>query len=245
MPDRTFEAERVVVRGAYRAFAIATSCFFIVSCVAPAIAPAHAVLHDDALAAAVTDARYAIRRVDSAPAADGEPAYEASNHAESFRASFTRSGVRLRSNGDRPWQARVELQGYGYDDDLLGLTTGAIQAQANRIEIRKHAVGGTRPSELIEWYVNTPKGLEQGFTLAGPPALDPRGAPNAHRRLRLVMKLTGDLHAALTDAGRAIELQDAQGRHVVVCPPPRVGRDGAGSAGPDARQRARDRARHR
>ena len=52
---------------------------------------------------------------------------------------------------------------------------------------------------ISEWYTNGPLGLEQGFTLARPPAAHGAGP------LTLAVELSGDAHASLAAAG-AIQL---------------------------------------
>src|SRR5208283_1703009 len=81
------------------------------------------------------------------------------NPAQALRADFTRQGMDVRS-GQADW--RLELRGYGYGDHLEKVREAAPQSRANRVEYQR--------GPLVEWYVNGPAGLEQGFTLNAPPA---------------------------------------------------------------------------
>jgi hypothetical protein len=67
--------------------------------------------------------------------------------------------------------------------------------------------------EVVEWYVNDPRGLEQGFTLAGPPdESEPRGeeAPAI-----LVLALSGSLSPVVSTDGQAVDFVTAGGAVVL------------------------------
>jgi uncharacterized delta-60 repeat protein len=175
----------------------------------------------DSLHAALTRARYAIHRVDGARTSNGEGTYEALNPAGDLRASFTGRGVRVRSSSGQKWQMGLELKAYGYGEDLMSLRSGEMKVRDNRIEISKHAARSPRSPALVEWYVNTPEGLEQGFTLAAPPdgATERPAAGRTLRTagggwLRLTLELTGDVQGELSADGQAVLLKDPRGRHV-------------------------------
>jgi len=119
----------------------------------------------DSLAAAMDAAVYAIDRTDRGPDDGHEGAYGAANPANALQTSFSADAVRVRSTGAEPWQLGLRLKGYGYGEDVVGLMPGTMRAQGNRIEIARHAAPGAPPASLLEWYVNTRNGLEQGFTV--------------------------------------------------------------------------------
>ena len=75
----------------------------------------------------------------------------------------------------------------------------APRASANRVTYA-HA-------QLSEWYVNGPLGLEQGFTIARPPAPGPAPASTT-----LSMAVTGNAHVALSPGSQSIVLSRARGR---------------------------------
>ena len=76
------------------------------------------------------------------------------NTTHALSAEFTATGVEVRHGGNR-W--RLALNAIGYGGVLRNVTDEAPTADANRVENRR----GT----LVEWYLNGPLGLEQGFTL--------------------------------------------------------------------------------
>ena len=66
---------------------------------------------------------------------------------------------------------------------------GEVRSEGARVEIRR--------TGLLEWYENSPEGLEQGFTIEVPPS---EGISN----LVLEMALEGDLRAELAQNGMAV-----------------------------------------
>ena len=67
-------------------------------------------------------------------------------------------------DGDQPaWEWGLSLVGYGRGERVLAVETARLSPDENRIEYDRGPVS--------EWYVNGPRGLKQGFTLAGPPEL--------------------------------------------------------------------------
>ena len=93
------------------------------------------------------------------PSADG---LQAANRAHGMRSYFGPTGVRVvdRSVEEVPLVA-LELRGIGRGDSLESSGPGSVHPSGRRVEIR-------RP-ELVEWYENSPAGLEQGFTLPSAP----------------------------------------------------------------------------
>ena len=94
----------------------------------------------------------------------------------SLQAEFTRQGVSVRSGAAASWS--FKLDAYGNGEKLRAVAAAGPQASGNRVEYRRGA--------LVEWYVNGPSGLEQGFTLAKAPA---RGGSGT---LTLALALSGD-----------------------------------------------------
>lgn len=82
----------------------------------------------------------------------------ADNPAQALDAQFTRQGVEVRS-GSAKW--RFALRSYGYGENLRRVREATPKTYANRVEYRR--------GSLVEWYVNGPMGLEQGFTLSTRP----------------------------------------------------------------------------
>jgi hypothetical protein len=135
--------------------------------------------------------------------------YKAANPAQHFWASFGASGVEVRPSGEPAgWQLGLGLRAWGYGERLKPPGGAVIGAAANRVEYHYRAGGSTRA--LTEWYVNTARGIEQGFTLARPPAGARRGVP-----LTLVVAVRGELVPRLAARGQAIEFAGADGRAVL------------------------------
>ncbi len=166
----------------------------------------------DSLVAAIGRAKYAIQPVDGRRTSNAHAEYEALNPARDLRAAFTPSGVRVHSNGDRKWQFGLELQSIGYGEDLRSLTAGAVTAEDDRLEIRKRTVG-PGSSDVVEWYVNTPAGLEHGFTLASRPGRQ-RVPVAAGDWLRLTLALSGDVRGEVSADRQGVRFKDDHGRHV-------------------------------
>ena len=85
-------------------------------------------------------------------------AYQAPNRAHDLRTYFTEAGPRVvRRTAETPeWVWGLELVGMRNEPPDLQ----EIVADGNRIEYRRDG--------LTEWYVNSDKGLEQGFTIQEP-----------------------------------------------------------------------------
>ena len=114
------------------------------------------------------------------------PAYDAlrsTNRVQSLDARFTEGGIELRSGGQR---FAFRLRGFGYGDRLQPVLAATPHSDANRLEYHR--------GSLIEWYVNGPIGLEQGFTLTQAPkrTIGMNGKP-----LTLAIGITGDLQVSL------------------------------------------------
>jgi hypothetical protein len=99
------------------------------------------------------------------------------------------------------WDWRLALTAYGYTGALRPTEPGELVAQANRVEHRR--------GDLIEWYLNDGRGLEQGFTLAAPPAGEREGA------LALKFATSGSLSTILSADGLGVQLENSAGETVL------------------------------
>jgi len=116
---------------------------------------------------------------------------------------LARGDVSIGPRGDREdagWSWGMRLSGFGPVGATRPVTEPEVVARGNRVEYR-------RPG-LTEWYVNDPRGLEQGFTIDRAPS----GAPD---QLALEMDLTGSLTPILTGDGNSLVLRDASGATVL------------------------------
>ncbi len=135
-----------------------------------------------------------------APRLEGVGAgYELKNAANNLLAYVDANGLQATSleEAEKPWRLGLELKDYGYGDSLLSMQAGEVTAKGNRVSIQKSAVGNPQ-SSIEEWYVNSSRGIEQGFTIARRPTMDHRAA--TANPLRLRMAVTGDLQAAASEA---------------------------------------------
>ncbi|HVN39423.1 MAG TPA: integrin alpha [Myxococcota bacterium] len=100
-------------------------------------------------------------------ASDNGSGLQAPNRAHDLRTYFEKSGIRVhdRTAGGSPELLSLSLARVGRGATLAAVAPGEeVVVHENRIEIR-------RPG-LVEWYVNSPAGLEEGFTLAERPSGD-------------------------------------------------------------------------
>lgn len=88
--------------------------------------------------------------------------YVVANPAHDLTVTFDAAGMSLRYDA-LTWS--LTFVGYGYGDRLEDLSSSRLSAAANRLE-RQHGAA------LVEWYVNSPLGLEHGFDVAAPPSGD-------------------------------------------------------------------------
>jgi len=122
-------------------------------------------------------------------------ALHASNPVQGLEASFTSSEASVEAHG---LNLSLSLRSLGFGDGArqhpLGEATPT--AQANRV---RYAHGAAS-----EWYANGPAGLEQGFTIAHPPA---RGAiAGPAEPLTLTLALSASAKPRLTSGGTSMVL---------------------------------------
>ena len=146
-------------------------------------------------------------------------AYYAPNHAQELHVTFTPEGFEVRPRkAEGQWRWGLRLRGYGYDDQMEAVSGAELVVIDNRVEYRR--------GDLVEWYVNDHRGLEQGFTLSQRPAgqrgdapFDPSTALRTglaqDRPLQLHLRPTGDLSPRLTGDGKGIEWMDERGKKVL------------------------------
>ncbi len=126
------------------------------------------------------------------------------NSKRRLNVEFDQSGVAVHVGDPKGATWDLALDGYGRGKSMNLVSPAAPQADANRVEYHH---GG-----LTEWYVNGPLGLEQGFTLARPPAT---GDGQAEQPLTIALALSGDLTASLDSAGTGLTLKQSDGQAVL------------------------------
>ncbi|MCO5213329.1 MAG: hypothetical protein M9936_26805, partial [Caldilinea sp.] len=126
--------------------------------------------------------------------------YVAANPAHGWQIGYARTGATtLAGNGD--WQWGLRLTAYGYGLNLTPVDRpAALTADTATLTYRWDA-------SLREWWVNTPTGLEQGFTLQRRPA------PASGLPLVVDMAVNGTLTPQLR--GDGIAFTDATGAAIL------------------------------
>ena len=122
---------------------------------------------------------------------------QAPNRAHNLRTYFGARGIRLhdRTAVGGPELAGLSLVGTGRGTALAPVAAGTVTQAGRRVEIRR--------AGIVEWYENTPRGLEQGFTLAA----------RARGEGALVLKLSVE-HARARLMDKSIELATDSGRRL-------------------------------
>ncbi len=116
-----------------------------------------------------------------------------SNPRQHLTARFDNECVRFR-DGNASWAISVESFSYG--DAVQTLPRVLPTSQHNKIQYER--------GKLIEWYVNGPAGIEQGFTVTNRVA-HPEGTA-----LKVTLKISGTLIASLDSSKRGLHLSDPQ-----------------------------------
>ncbi|MCU0225909.1 MAG: integrin alpha [Acidobacteria bacterium] len=118
--------------------------------------------------------------------------YQAPNRAHDFRTWFAENGIRVVPRRDEvpAWEWGLSLSAWGRAGALQPVGRARLAAHENRVDVDRDGI--------LEWYVNDPRGLEQGFTIAARP--EGEGPIVA-----VELTLTGTLNPRLSEDGRAID----------------------------------------
>jgi hypothetical protein len=137
---------------------------------------------------------------------DVTAAFQAPNRAHNLRTYFTPKGIRVipRAGDATAWQWGLTLTGYGYAGQLIVPEPPELVDDVNRMEYRR--------GDLVEWYVNDSRGIEQGFTLKQAPSAEHTETKGA---LRIEMDVSGDLCAGFDPSIETIEFYTAEGAVVL------------------------------
>jgi hypothetical protein len=161
--------------------------------------------HYESLRDAVRQARYVVRSPGSTATTGEAGGFEVANPSQGLRARFAAGGIEVvpAATGAAGWRWGMRLLAYGYGERLDTPAEAVVSASGNRLEYR-YGQG------LTEWYVNTPSGIEQGFTLARPPVGTRQGRP-----LELVLAVSGGLVARPVAGDGALQFVAADGKAVL------------------------------
>jgi len=135
---------------------------------------------------------------------DRTGAHQAPNYAHDLHATFTREGFEVSPcREEKAWIWGLRLTRYGYGSDLHAVTgPEKMITQDNRIEYHR--------GDMVEWYINDHRGLEQGFTLKSRPSVK-KGSD----LLQLQMRSTGNLKPVVEKQGKGIVWRDTHGKEVL------------------------------
>src|SRR5581483_5379258 len=114
---------------------------------------------------------------------------------QGLSSSFARSGVTLGTHG-LDLKLSLSSAGFGEGAGLRAVSEAPPTAEAHRVTYSRGA--------LSEWYANGPAGLEQGFTIARPPASSAVAAPG--EPLTLTLALATNASPRLTAGGASMIL---------------------------------------
>ena len=128
--------------------------------------------------------------------------WHAPNRAQGFRTYFTEAGIRVvpRTAEGSSWEWSPRLTGWGRPGAVQVVGAARLRPKGNRIDYDR--------GRLVEWYVNRAQGLEQGFTLAEPPA---EGA----QEVWIELALGGTLRPVVSADGQAIDFTTPGGAPVI------------------------------
>ena len=130
--------------------------------------------------------------------------YQAPNHAHGLDATFSREGFDVSPRkGKKGWSWGLSLKRYGYGSNLHSvLVAEKMITKDNRIEYHR--------GNLVEWYINDHRGLEQGFTLKSRPS-----GRTCSGLLQLQMTTTTNLIPEVKKEGKGIVFRDVKGKEVL------------------------------
>ncbi|HEY7546424.1 MAG TPA: hypothetical protein VID27_16160, partial [Blastocatellia bacterium] len=158
------------------------------------------------LAEAMQAARYKVYPTPPSQNSQQGGRFYANNPRQGYQSLFSEEEMRLVTReGEQTMEWGMKLSACGYDERMMTVAQGEMKVAGNRVEIEREVLSResgvesqiaqvsdsglqTPDSRLIEWYVNSDEGLEQGFKLNCSPG--ERG-----EKLRLMFEVGGNLIA--------------------------------------------------
>jgi hypothetical protein len=150
---------------------------------------------------------YALQPLPQAAQAESGASYLGENPAQGLHILFAPEGVAVRAQagGDLPWELGLQVVGYGMGSGgEVGAQplSAAPLVNANRIDYPR--------AQLVEWFINVPEGLKQGFTLLTPP---PDASDDGPVQVRLAV--AGPLRPVLREAGQVVDFVTEAGAAIL------------------------------
>lgn len=131
--------------------------------------------------------------------------FTAPNRVQELRARVSAEGLLVFprstdvSGEGAPWRLRLRAKSFGRLDDARDLARATVSAREHRAELEH--------GPLVEWFENSEKGIEQGWTIPVPPA----GA----EPLWIGLEIAGDLRLRIEEGARSGVLVDASGKAIL------------------------------
>ncbi len=128
--------------------------------------------------------------------------YQAPNRNNGFRAVFSDEGIELvpRVSGTERWSLGMALTQIGDDSGMIDVSDASISATGSQINYERE--------NIVEWYINSSRGLEQGFTIQEHPTA------NAGDMLYLDLAVEGTL-VGQAQSDSAIAFQNNAGQTLI------------------------------
>ncbi len=156
------------------------------------------------LGEAMHEARYAVWRVDGTPARGvvaAEETLTAGNPSQRYATAFADDGARVDASGGA-WSVGLKLVAFGAESGTRPVGRPTRSARGRRVEYARDGI--------VEWYENTDKGLEHGFTI---PA-----APEGDGRIAIALEVDSSLKGRTGDDGSRVDFYSSPGvREVSYC----------------------------
>ena len=147
----------------------------------------------------IVESEYHVTRQETKTRGSENP-WQAPNRAHGFRTYFSGEGVRFepRTEEGSSWRLGLSPSRIGREGALLEIGPAeSIDVVEARVELPRDG--------FVEWYVNGPGGLEQGFDVAGPPP-----GPSSRGPLLIEIAVTGSLLPRFSPDGQAVDLFSAR-----------------------------------
>ncbi|MDH5515642.1 MAG: FG-GAP repeat protein, partial [Gammaproteobacteria bacterium] len=133
---------------------------------------------------------------------NGRTAYTAVNSGQGLHYRFTDDGLHVESSAASA--VRLQLESYGYASDPRPVTGGAKPVIAEG-RIDYHFAG------LSEWFINSPYGLEHGFTLDSLPVPVQAKTPGESSEVVLQLAYNSELEARVMPGNLGVQFEDSNG----------------------------------
>ncbi len=127
--------------------------------------------------------------------------FEANNRRHKMRTIFDAESLSVVPTDGKGWEWGLRLRTYGYEGITQAPQEAMLMATDNRLEYRR--------GDLVEWYLNDGRGLEQGFTLSKQPGV------RSDRDLLIELEFHGSLSPRWKQGSDAVTFHDSEGQTVL------------------------------